>query len=302
MVPRFPEFKLLTLEDKEVLLNICRQFEPYSDFNFSSIWTWNIQENVEIALFDEGLVLKVPDYITGRPTYTLIADDKCYEKILLLLEFVSEQGLEATLRMVPSVVVENLSESQRKKLRIHEDIDNHDYVLNTHEIASFEGKKYYDKRNLVNRFRRLYPNHAVKLIDLGIIGTQKEIMTVFESWVSATGNSPEDVANERKAIQRMLIFAHKLDTKGIGIYVDDVLIAFATFEKDGDYGFISFEKAIREFDGIYAYLNHLTANELKKLDCTWINFEQDLGIPGLRKAKELWRPIKYLHKYSVSLR
>jgi len=52
------------------------------------------------------------------------------------------------------------------KFIIDEDHDNHDYVLSVEELAEYKGNKFHDKRNLVNKFNRLYPNYTIKLLDL----------------------------------------------------------------------------------------------------------------------------------------
>ena len=67
------------------------------------------------------------------------------------------------------------------------------------------------------------------------------------------------------------------------------------------YGIIHFEKAAVSYVGTSHFLKQQTAIDLQNQGCKYINYEQDLGLPGLRKAKAMCLPIAYLKKYSVSM-
>ena len=52
---------------------------------------------------------------------------------------------------------------------------------------------------------------------------------------------------------------------------------------------IHFEKAMSHFEGLYQVVNQwFCRNELGRFE--FVNREQDLGIPGLRRAKESYHP------------
>ncbi len=86
--------------------------------------------------------------------------------------------------------------------------------------------------------------------------------------------------------------------------VDEKPVAFWICEKLYDNCVIShFEKAkSKDYNGIYPYLKHRTAQVLWERDISFINLEQDLGIQGLREAKKQFHPSSYLKKYIVELR
>ena len=68
---------------------------------------------------------------------------------------------------------------------------------------------------------------------------------------------------------------------------------------------IHFEKCYGEyaFNGGYAAINYLFSGYLlEACGAKWINREEDIGIEGLRKAKESYHPDMMLHKYSGILR
>ena len=58
-----------------------------------------------------------------------------------------------------------------------------------------------------------------------------------------------------------------------------------------------FEKALREYDGIYAVINNEFAKTLT--DYEFLNREEDLGLEGLRKAKLSYHPAIIYDRYSA---
>ena len=297
----FPDFKDLELNDRPWVEEITGNFKPYSDFNFTSLWTWNTNNELKLSRLHNNLVITLPDYISGQPRLSLLGNNKIDGSFSELLEYASSNKIEPKLKLVPEVSINALEDPSRFLLT--EDKDNHDYVLSVEEIASLSGNKYYDKRNLVNRFNKAHPDHTALEIDLKNRVVHEQIKQLFDFWATHSKQSQTESANEKIAINRLLDSSEELKVKGLGVYVDNQLVAFSTYETSHvGFGFISFEKADRKFPGLYAYLNQQTALRLKDLGCRYINFEQDLGLPGLKQAKQLWRPIEYLKKYSVELK
>ncbi len=62
---------------------------------------------------------------------------------------------------------------------------------------------------------------------------------------------------------------------------------------------IHFEKGSPDFDGIYKAINTETAHRVRPF-FAYINREEDLGIPGLRKAKLSYHPDHFIEIYNIS--
>ena len=74
--------------------------------------------------------------------------------------------------------------------------------------------------------------------------------------------------------------------------------AFSIGEKlNPDMAVIHIEKANTEYDGSFAIINQAFASNAWS-DVTYINREEDMGIAGLRKAKESYNPVKMVRKYT----
>lgn len=301
MMPIFPNFKRLTIEDKDEIDNITSFYPPSSDYNFAGMWSYNTEEKIEISKFDNSLVVKFQDYITGEPFYSFFGTQNFVEIANMLLEYASRQNYIAELKLIPDFLVPDTSEIN-KNLIIEEDRDNNDYILSVSEISTLQGSKYRAKKNFVNRFLKTYPNHSIEVIDIQKQNIQQEIEELFYTWEKNTKKTREETNTELVALKRLMKSADKFLMQTLGIYVNQKLISFSMDEIVKKYGIIHFEKADTSFVGIYQYLKHMTAKHLQKLGCEFINYEQDLGIEGLRKAKESWNPISYLKKYKIKKR
>jgi len=61
---------------------------------------------------------------------------------------------------------------------------------------------------------------------------------------------------------------------------------------------IHIEKAHIEYEGSYQAINNLFLKSCSE-NASFVNREQDLGIPGLRKSKEAYKPHHMVKKYII---
>lgn len=300
MIPLFPRFKKLDLEDKEFMQEYVREFPPYSDFNFVSLYSYNTLDSAEISLLNNNLVIKFSDYTTNEFFCTFIGRDTIIETVRTLLNYAESNNLLPKLQLIPHAIAEELIKVN-DDFFITEDIDNFDYVLSTDDISNLIGNKYGPKRNFVNRFKRLYPEQKTIPIDLADEDIQRQIIELFYFWEKKNNKRREETETELIAIKRLLAACNHFELLPFGVYYNNELIAFSIEEVvHKGYGMIHFEKANTDFIGIYQYLKNRTALEFKEKNVHYINYEQDLGIEGLRKAKLSWYPIHYLKKYIIT--
>ncbi len=300
MLPLFPDSKKIELSDFHDIEILNNKFPPFNDFEFVSLWTYDEKKLNSISILNDNLVIKIQDFLTGNLFYSFLGCNNLINTVSTLIKKSKDEGLGNKLFLVPEV---NFSKEGflENQFLVQDDPNSFDYILSVDEIASLEGKKYYDKRNLINRFNRLYPNHNVKTLDINDEDVQKEIENLFYVWEEQKGRDRKETITELTAIKKLFELTNVLNIFSFGVYVDNKLVGFSTYHAlQEKYALITFEKGDSSFEGIYAYLNHLTAKHLKDLGCEYINFEQDLGIPGLKKAKQLWRPVYYLKKYTIT--
>ena len=112
MIPQFPEFKKLELSDKEEIQKMTQKYPPYSDFNFVSMWSWDIKGEMRISVLNENLVVRFTDYITGKLFYSFLGDNEVSETAKKLLDLSKAEGLTPELKLIPEHSVKNLDLSK----------------------------------------------------------------------------------------------------------------------------------------------------------------------------------------------
>ena len=153
--PLFPIFKKLELSDRHWMETFIAKHPPYSDFNFVSLWSWNIKNEAEVSVLNDNIVLKFHDYITEEPFYTILGEYKICKSINEILSHAHKTGVNTILKLVPEVVIQNLDKNHHT-FTVTEDINNFDYVFSTQEHSYLTGGKYMDKRYLIKKLSENY--------------------------------------------------------------------------------------------------------------------------------------------------
>ncbi len=301
MIPEFPNFKKLELTDKEEVEKFTSKFPPYSDFNFTSLWVWDTNNERMISELNGNLVVRFTDYENCEPFFSFIGNNDLENTAHELIDFAKKSNTSPILRCVPEESVNILLKSD---LLIEEDKDNFDYIFSIPELFNLKGVKFKEKRHLATRFLREHPNASFELKNLNDINILEQIVSVFHRWEDKkeSDKKTHDFEYEEKAINRLLhipdnhnliISCVLLDNAMIGFSVDEIL--------SSEYAISHFIKADISFSGIYDFLNEKVSKHLASQNITLWNWEQDLGIENIRKSKTSYHPINFLKKYKISL-
>jgi len=300
MIPIFPEFKKLEYSDKSEVEEITRKYYPYSDFNFISMWSWNILGKIEISKINGNLATLFTDYITDEPFYSFIGNNKVVETAISLIDFSEEMGDDAQLKLIPEVAAEKIS--TEAGLMVTEDLDNFDYMYQLEKLRTYDGNKLRGRRNLSTRFQKGFlKNSYIKILNPIDMDERKEIFGLLETWVSMKKTDINE--NEFEAIKRAMNIEGPQDLVFVGLFINEILSGFVINEilKD-EHVILHFEKADLNYVGVYSYLMQENAKILYNFGKRVLNYEQDLGLPGLRLAKKAYYPSHYLKKYIISRR
>ena len=300
MIPQFPQFKKIELTDKDDVEKFTKKYPPYSDFNFVSMWSWNIQGEMRLSILNENLVVHFTNYLTGKLFYSFLGDKKVDETTSTLINFSMDKGLKPRLYLIPEIVADKLDIN---KFIIKEDRDNFDYIYDINLISELKGATFSDKRNRVNSFVKKFPNIRIENLDFKNPTTEIDILKLDAEWLK--DKIKKDInykfnINESMAIDSF--FKSKLkNIIGVGIYDDKILVGYSIFETlPNGYSICHFCKAKTHFNSIYDYLVKESAKILRSKGFSLLNYEQDLGIPGLRHAKNSFRPINFLKKFTCT--
>ena len=185
----------------------------------------------------------------------------------------------------------------RERYEVELDIDNSDYVYSARDLIRLSGRKYHRKKNHLNRFLREY-RFEYRNLDMELVEC---FLDMQEKWcqMKECVEKPE-LLSEDFAIHRALTYFEELDFKGGAIQIDSRIEAFSLGEPLNDStAVIHIEKANPEIPGLYTAINQFfCSNACSGME--YINREQDLGLEGLRKAKESYYPHHMVKKYTIS--
>lgn len=297
MIATYPNFSKLSISLKKDIEEITKTFLPYSDFNFTSLFSWDIDNKTEVSLLNDNLVVRLQDYLDSSKMVTSILGRNLIDDTLKkCLEDFGE------LQLIPAATVEKIK--NRDFFEVEESRDNFDYIYRTSDIAHFAGSEFKKKRNKSNRVEVEYGEklitHPSEKVSLEAI---KELIDVFRHWVNENHKTDDDSEAENRAIIKLLTNADFLDLVIVELRHNHQLVAFSINEKiNGSFAICHFEKAVRLHEDIYPYLVNRVALELEKQGCAFLNWEQDLGLPGLRQSKSSYEPYGFLRKYTVRKR
>ncbi len=255
---------------------------------------WTIVEDCLVQISDGGGVTS--------PFMLMPLGELSSEKIGKILRAVKPVFEENKWQVKVRVISEDkkdLFENLGIPIRIDYHEESSDYFYDAELLRNLPGKKYAKKRNHWARFLRMYPDYKYETLSQEIFGECLELVRV---WAEEKG---VDIANVEECdyymIKRIFKNWNELKARGGAIRIDGRIVAFSIGSLGReDVGFIHFEKADIRYDGLYVAINKLVLlHEFPTI--RFVNREEDLGIPGLRKAKESYFPIRKINKWRVDL-
>jgi hypothetical protein len=295
MIPEFPNFKHLEISDKTDIELHTKKFPPYSDFNFVSMWSWDIKNEMLLSLLNGNLVVRFTDYVDGTPFYSFLGENNLDETAETLIDFAKKEGLKGELKLVPEDVAKHLS---KNKFESKEDRDHHDYIILTSTLKDYNTPKTHSRRKSVKRMLADF-TPEIRLLNIDELGHQKNILRLITDRVKTDKNVFE---NEILAISRFMSNHKEISFLPMGIFINNELAGFFFSEVLNDgYATAHFWKANTKISQhIYAYLMQEKAKMLHERGCKFMNIEQDLGQENLRKWKSSYSSEIFLKKYIIT--
>ncbi|MDO4323776.1 MAG: phosphatidylglycerol lysyltransferase domain-containing protein [Lachnospiraceae bacterium] len=293
------EFKRPELEDRERINQYFRMNRNRScEYTFANLYLWSRHYKVQYAIVEDMLVFYYTEY--GYFTFPQ-GDSANLKKVLeLLMDWTREQGREFHLINVNAEQFLQLEKLYPGKFMVEYNRDAADYVYETERLIALSGKKYHGKKNHINKFQKTYPDWTYEKITPGNV---EECFQMALSWRRENGCEEDENKNAEMCVTlNSLRLMEELELTGGMIRAGGKVVAFSIGEPVcDDTMVVHIEKAYAEVQGAYPMINQQfllhEASEYK-----YVNREEDLGEPGLRRAKESYHPVFLLEKGLVSLR
>ena len=213
------------------------------------------------------------------------------------------RGLECRLTSMTADDCMLLEELYPGKFRYHPDRTYADYIYAIENLAQLPGRKFQRKRNHLNRFRQNHPDCRMVCITADMLPAVEQMV---DAWYESrrTPDTRDEFHLEKVALRRAFDHWDALGLEGVVLLEQDRILAMAVGSFLNETTFdVHFEKALEDVDGAYAAINQAFAAHLheKYPALRWLNREDDLGLPGLRKAKLSYCPDRLVVKFWADL-
>ena len=289
------EFKPLALSQKQeysaLLASSGKQGWEYS---FVNLYLWGRQQAAmggqDLGIFSQYNRKTVYLFPVGpedkKKTLDAIIADAAKRGIPCRLSGLDQDDYALLERLYPG------------RFSIHFDRDSFDYVYSIDDLAQLPGRKYQKKRNHLNRFRAEHPDYRLEPMTRENLPL---VRTLTDRWYEArlAEDPMGDYQLEQRALDRVFRHFEELEMQGLLLWDGDALLAIAmgSFLSEDTFD-IHFEKALERTDGTYAAINQGFAAWLREQypALRYLNREDDLGLPGLRKAKLSYEPAFLVEK------
>lgn len=294
-------FKDIGIEDKSTF---DRFLKPYlfatHEYNFTNLFLWKDFCKTQFGLFKDSLIIKKRDYYEKSTFFMQPVGYKqpdLPEIIDLLVKIKNEQNLEYLICDAEKSFVDELEHLFPGRFSFCEQDGSADYIYEKEKFTEMQGAGLQTKRHHFNHFIKNFSYEIQAVTD----GNIEESIHFVEAWCRenhATGS----LAYEGTVVGGVLKQREILGFDSMVVYVNNKLSALMIGEKlSEDSGVIHVEKADKKIKGLYNFLKKaFTETYFSKLK--YVNWEQDLGLPGLRKVKTEYVPYKQETKFSIFLK
>lgn len=216
------------------------------------------------------------------------------ETILKAKEFFDKNDYPFSLRLVPFHVMEIIREAV-PEMKWEDDRPNYDYIYLTQDLIDLAGRDFHKKKNHLNYFKKTYDYEYVKMSS-DMADDAMKFIAEFNARKEVPAHEMELLKMEEQAMDDVFRNIEAVGYEAGAILIDGRIEALAIGGRLGDKMITEHvEKANVEYRGLYQAMNNEFCRHVRW--AKYINREEDMGIPNLRKAKLSYRPCKLLEKY-----
>lgn len=275
-------------------IEILKKYFDYSklrscDYSVAGVLLWQEYFNYEIAEYHHTIFIKgtLPNSsvtLFYKPVGELDTDDS----LQLIREYAETFGLNARL-VTPHAI--DIDEANLDILfPIDEPVEAGwtEYMYDIHKFIGYPGKKMEKKRNHLNYFLHHYSDFDVYPIDNSNLKEVSDFTMQF-----AASHADADIAlYESRQILNMLTHFSRYGMIGIVVKYDGKIVGYSFGEIVGDTLFAHVEKGDINYRGIYQLLAYKLCERALELspELKYVNREDDMGSPHLRKSKFSYHP------------
>ena len=295
------QFKPILISDKATFDRyLSSRIYRNMTYNFTSLFIWQDWEPYTWAESSGAIIIKNHYYYLDSVLAPISSEDNCILKATEdIISWYKEQKKLFVMTGVTPLHLEIFEKAWPDRFDVRELPDEANYIYRSSDLADLKGSNYRTKRNHIHRFKREYPDYQFLPLSTSLIPQCKENLNL---WVK--DHDPKDLNIQGEYLGIDLAFDNfgDLDYLGACLLVGGKVIAFTLGEVlDHETMCIHVEKADTAYHGSFATINQLFADQFCR-KYPYINRAEDMGLKGLRIAKESYHPCRMEKVYQLRLR
>lgn len=268
-----------------------------SDYNFGNIYMWDNRYRKHISAAGDRLIIRLR--YTEEPFFVFpIGCGDLGPALEAMREIESESKSPLLICAVTDEQKALLENTYPGRFRFTENRDSFDYIYLAEKLSTLAGRKMHAKRNHCNRFEQTYEWDYLPLTPNLIPGC----IEMLDAWLHEYGDAENGIAHEKAAILRGFEHWDSLGLEGGVLRIEGKIVGFAIGELvTEDTVCVHFEKAFASINGAYPMVCREFIRQILRdhPNVVYVNREEDLGLPNLRKAKLDCYPEYLLKKYTA---
>ena len=253
------------------------------------------------------LFLALPAYDSHEVISTFVIVDNFEINFDALIKHLGDIGLELRFKLLPEFMIADILgilASRGISYSCWEDKDSFDYLIDVNDFVSAAGSPY---RHIRWRMSRFTSNWASLVEPYSFDPTSPADVELAEAlvakWCRTKSNRGMSAEFVDTAYSRFLTAAQRSNRIGFTCFcLNGEMIGLTGWELAGDNTAVG-HFLLHDFEiaNIFYYVVRETCKELVSHGVKVLNIEQDLGLSGLRAAKQSLRPAGFLKKYSLEI-
>ena len=284
-------FHPITLSDRDAIQAVTLHAGRRNcNYTFANLIGWQFWFNTEACLLRDSVVLRYS--FKGNRSYMVCTAATLSEELISAL--LADSGAELTVYGLEDAQVSALPSIKMEVAPLR---NQYDYIYRRANLVLLPGGHLQAKRNHINRFRADYPDFEYRPLTPELFDECRRLTEIWQEEKDAS----ETIAAERQVMETIFSHWESLGMMGGSIFAEGRMLAFSygaavthdTFD-------ICVEKADRNIEGAFAIINQQFAAHLPE-QYIYVNREEDMGIPGLRKAKLSYHPETLLSYNAVHI-
>jgi len=292
MIPEFPKFKHINIKDLDEIEKFLEKYpRQICELNLTNFFIWRDFDKPQLTKINENLCFLITPPNEIPYFFEPLGNNRIIETL--------ETCLKHT-KKISRVSESFIKQVHQQKLKITCIRDQFDYIHLAKDLSELKGKKYDGKRNHIKKFKTRHPEYKFSILTKDL---KNQALDLYEKWFKARKQTQffQKLAYEsqKTAISEAFSNFEKLNLIGGALYNENTLIGFSLGSKlNNNTVSVHLQYGDPSIQGTTQIILWETCNNVYK-KYKYVNLEQDLGIPGLRKSKLSYYPIKLERKFQI---